>query len=63
MIQIGKAIVSEEIIEKDIYPRVKPYLRPQGIAAIEAQGVYTTNKDGEYETPLVNRYRVRLSYL
>ena len=72
MFQVGKTIVSEDVIEKDfvcnlaackgecciaceagapieqeevtilkdIYPRVKPFLRPQGIAAIEEQGTH-----------------------
>jgi len=85
MIQIGKTIVSEEIIKKeficnlsackgqccidgnagaplekkelqiirDIYPKVKPFMRKEGIAEIEKQGVYTTNKDGEHETTLI----------
>jgi len=85
MFQLGKTIVSEEIIDTDfvcnlaackgaccidgdagapvendereilekIYPKVKPFLRKEGIAAIEAQGVYTTNEDGEHETPLI----------
>jgi len=86
VIQLGKTIVSEDIIEKDfvcnlsackgaccvegeagapvedterailkeIYPKVKPFMCSEGIGAVEAQGVYTTNEDGEYETPLVN---------
>jgi hypothetical protein len=86
MFQLGKTIVSEEIIENDfvcnlsackgaccvdgeagapleesetaileeIYPKVKPFLRPEGIAAIEAQGTWVTGLDGEAETPLVN---------
>lgn len=86
MIQIGKTIVSEDIIEndfvcnlsackgqccvdgdagapleekelqimRDIYPKVKPFLRKEGIAEIEKQGVYTTNEDGEHETTLIN---------
>jgi len=86
MFQLGKTIVSEEIIEKDfvcnlsackgeccvsgdagapleeselqimkdIYPEVKPFLRAEGIKAIEEQGIYTTNKLGEHETPLIN---------
>jgi hypothetical protein len=85
MFQLGKTIVSEDIIEKDflcnlsackgaccidgdagapldkneteileeIYPKVKPFLRKEGIEAIENQGKYTTSKDGELETPLV----------
>ncbi len=85
MFQLGKTIVSEDIIEKefvcnlsvckgkccidgeagapleeeelklllDIYPKIKPFLRPEGIAAIENQGLFITN-EGEYETTLIN---------
>jgi hypothetical protein len=84
--QLGKTIVSEDIIEKDfmcnlsackgaccvggdagapleeeevkilqkIYPKIKPFLRPEGIKVIEEQGVFVTLEDGELETPLVN---------
>jgi len=86
MIQLGKTIVSEDIIEKDfacnlsackgaccvdgdagapveadertilknIYSKIKPFMSPEGIKAVENQGVFTTNKEGEHETPLVN---------
>ncbi len=86
MFQLGKTIVSEEILEKEfvcnlsackgaccvdgdagapldenetkilaeIYPIVKPFLRPEGIAAIEAQGTSIVGEDGELETPLIN---------
>ncbi|MCR9226140.1 MAG: DUF3109 family protein [Flavobacteriaceae bacterium] len=86
MFQIGKTIVSEEILENDfvcnlnackgaccvggeygapledpetdkllhIYDQVKPFLRPEGIAAIEEHGVFVKGEDGEWETPLVN---------
>ena len=86
MFQLGKTIVSEDIIKKDfvcnlsackgaccvdgdagapleeaetkiledIYPTLKPYLRAEGIKAIEAQGKFTTNEDGEFETPLID---------
>lgn len=86
MFQIGKTIVSEELIEKDfvcnlsackgacciegeagapvtkdetvilndIYERVKPFLRTEGIKAIEEQGTYITTDLDELETPLVN---------
>lgn len=36
-----------------IYPKVKPYLRPEGIAAIEAQGPSVLDITGSYSTPLV----------
>jgi hypothetical protein len=86
MFQIGKTIVSEDIIEKDflcnlsackgaccvdgdagapldkeelkiledIYPKVKPFLRKEGIKAIEEQGVYIKTEFGDFETPLIN---------
>ncbi|MEC3905923.1 DUF3109 family protein [Tamlana sp. 2201CG12-4] len=86
MFQLGKTIVSEEIIEKDfvcnlsackgaccidgdagaplekdevailenIYPKVKPFLRQEGIEVIESQGAYITTEDGDLETPLIN---------
>lgn len=85
MFQLGKTIVSEDILEKefacnlsackgtccvdgeagapldeeelkilmDIYPKVKPYLRKEGIESIEQQGLFTYI-DGEYETPLID---------
>ena len=84
MFQLGKTIVSEEIIEKefvcnlsackgaccidgeagaplekdelkilkDLYPKIKPFLRKEGIEAIEQQGLYIDQDDG-YETPLI----------
>ena len=86
MFQLGKTIVSEDIIEKDficnlsackgaccidgeagapldkeeaqildeIYDKVKPFLRAEGIKAIEKQGTYITTANGELETPLIN---------
>lgn len=86
MFQIGKTIVSEDLLEKDfvcnlgackgecciagdagaplepkevqtlndIYEKVKPFLRPEGITAIEKQGTHIETKNGDLETPLVN---------
>ncbi|MDG5490822.1 DUF3109 family protein [Psychroserpens sp. SPM9] len=86
MFQLGKTIVSEDIIEKDfvcnlsackgaccidgdagapldadeveklktIYPKVKPFLRQEGIDAIEKQGTHITTDFGDFETPLIN---------
>ena len=85
MFQLGKTIVSEDILEKDfvcnlaackgaccvdgdagaplsetetkkldeIYPKIKPFLRKEGIAAIENQGKWTIGTDGDFETPLI----------
>lgn len=86
MFQLGKTIVSEDIIEKDflcnlsackgaccidgdagaplekeevqilkdIYPKVKPFMREEGIKVVEAQGTSITTEHGELETPLIN---------
>jgi hypothetical protein len=86
MFQLGKTIVSEDILGKDfvcnlsackgaccvdgdagaplskeetailesIYPQIKPFLRPEGIAAIEAQGSWAIGTEGELETPLID---------
>ena len=39
---------------EDIYEKVKPFLRPEGIAAIEEQGTSIVSDWGELETPLIN---------
>ena len=86
MFQLGKTIVSENLIDKDfvcnlsackgaccidgdagaplekeeteildqIYPKIKPFLRQEGIDAIERQGTWITSDFGELETPLIN---------
>jgi hypothetical protein len=86
MFQLGKTLVSEDIIQKDfvcnlsackgaccvegdagapldkdevkiledIYPKVKPFLREEGISAIEDQGTHVTSDFGELETPLID---------
>lgn len=86
MFQLGKTLISEDIIEKDfvcnisackgaccidgeagapldkeeteilnaIFPKVKPFMRPAGIAAVEEQGAFIITKDNELETPLIN---------
>lgn len=43
-----------EILQR-IFPRIKSYLRKEGIKAIEAQGEFTTNPVGDFETTLVNK--------
>lgn len=45
---------SELAILEKIFPKVKSFLRKEGIKAIEEQGLYTTNESGEYETTLIN---------
>ncbi|MGI9549810.1 MAG: DUF3109 family protein, partial [Aurantibacter sp.] len=38
----------------DVYSDIKPFLRPEGIRAIEKKGAFVKGDDGEWETPLVN---------
>lgn len=45
---------NETAILEDIYPIIKPYLRPEGIDAIENQGTWVIGEDGTFETPLIN---------
>ena len=85
MFQLGKTIVSEDLLDKDfvcnlsackgecciageagapvtpeevtilqeIYPKVRPFLRQEGIDAIEKQGTHVVSSLDELETPLV----------
>lgn len=41
-------------ILNEIYEQVKPYLSPEGIAAIEKQGKYIQDWEGDYSTPTIN---------
>lgn len=41
-----------KILDK-IYPEVKPYMNALGIAAVEKQGSYVLDSDGDYTTTLV----------
>jgi len=86
MFQLGKTIVSEDILEKDfvcnlsachgaccvdgeagaplskeetkileeIYPKVKPFLRKEGVEAIERLGTWVVGTDQDLETPLID---------
>lgn len=47
-------VESEKAILEAIYPKVKPFLRKEGIAAIEAQGAWVIGSDGTLETPLID---------
>ena len=44
----------EEKLLKDIYKKLTPYMRKEGIAEIENQGVAVFDNDGDLTTPLVN---------
>jgi hypothetical protein len=43
----------EAQILKDIWDKVKPYLRPEGIASIEEQGTSVTDFENDKVTPLI----------
>lgn len=50
----GAPLEDEELgILDDIYEDVKPYITPQGQKAIEEQGKYLQDFDGEWVTPLI----------
>ncbi|MEM1136433.1 MAG: DUF3109 family protein [Bacteroidota bacterium] len=38
----------------DIYEKVKPYMRKEGIEEVEKQGVYILDEEGDYSTPTIN---------
>lgn len=51
----GAPLELEELdVLENIYEHVKPFMRKEGIEAIEEQGNYILDLDGEYVTPLVN---------
>ena len=41
-------------ILEEIFSDIKPFLRPEGIKAIEEQGTYVKDDDGDWVTPLVD---------
>ena len=45
----------EEKILEEIYEKVKPYMREEGITEVENQGVAVYDSDQELTTPLVNK--------
>jgi len=50
----GAPLLDDELHELDqAWSVVKPYLSKEGIEAIEAQGKYIEDWDGEYVTPLI----------
>ncbi len=62
----GNAGAPLEIDEVDIleeeYENYKPYMTPEGIAAIEQQGFMVVDEDGDYTTPLVNDAECAYTY-
>ncbi len=53
--EAGAPLSKEETKKlEEIYPKVKPFLRKEGIEAIEKEGVWVTSDFDELETPLVD---------
>ncbi|MDX1461418.1 MAG: DUF3109 family protein [Marinirhabdus sp.] len=53
--EAGAPVTEEEVaVLKEIYPKVKPFLRPEGVKAIEDQGTHIVSQRNELETPLVD---------
>ena len=51
----GAPIAEEEVsILENIWPDVKPFLRPEGISTIIEQGTTITDTDNDKVTPLIN---------
>ena len=52
----GAPLTTEETgILEEVYPEVRPYLRAEGIKAIEEQGLYVVDSDQDTVTPLINQ--------
>jgi hypothetical protein len=49
------APLEEDELQKleDVYEDVKPFMREEGLKAIEKKGFFTVDQDGDYVTPLV----------
>lgn len=45
---------SELDILEEIFPKIKPYLRPEGVEAIEKQGTSVEDFEGDLVTPLID---------
>lgn len=44
----------ERQVMEDIYDKVTPYLSEDGKAAIQSQGTYIKDEEGDYSTPTIN---------
>lgn len=53
--EAGAPLTKEEtILLEELFPKIKTFLRKEGIEAIKTQGKYTTNPIGDFETTLVD---------
>lgn len=52
----GAPVEEDEVVVLErILPEVKPYMTPEGLKAVEEQGVAVRDKDGDLGTPLINQ--------
>lgn len=51
---LGAPLEEDELAQmKAIQKKVKPYLMPAGVKALEEQGAYILDEDGDYSTPTI----------
>lgn len=51
----GAPLLEEELeILESNFEKIKPYIRPEGIKAIEEQGAWRKDSEGDFVTPLIN---------
>ncbi|MFC0183925.1 Protein of unknown function [Pseudarcicella hirudinis] len=51
---LGAPLEDAELpVMEEIYEKVKPYLSAEGIKAIEEEGVYVKDWEGDYSTPVI----------
>ncbi len=54
----GAPLEEHELAEiEKAYPLVKPYLNPDAVSSIDAQGLYLKDRDGDLVTPLTDGYK------
>lgn len=59
----GAPLTFEEVsVLEDDLDQIKPYMRPEGIAAVEKQGVFYIDQDNEPVTTLVNEAECAFVY-
>lgn len=60
---LGAPLEEEELpILHQIYDKVKPYLTPEGIEAIEKDGLYIKDHEGDYSTTTINDRECAFAY-
>jgi uncharacterized protein DUF3109 len=59
----GAPLEHEELeLIDEVYPIIQPFMTKKGIDAVERQGTYTIDLDGDYVTPLVDNRECAYAY-